>query len=189
MTFSFRCICVVLALLTVGRPSLSQAQGRPPLSSSRSVSLSGGILRYALEAEGKSTALIALSTDYENSDRTRIEFGATYSKPEVTSPVEESVQGSTIFSHIATMTAGVQASFPMGFLQPYLGISGGLFVRRDENPQGVRYWKSTISVPLGVRVQILGSVGLRGEYRVRRDQHEFFPHTSSEFTAGIYWIF
>ena len=186
MSFSFRFVCVVFALLTLGRPSLSHAQGRPPLSSSRGISLSGGMLRYALEADEGSTDLIALSTDYTNSDRTRIEFGATYSKPRVTAPASES---STIFSHVATLTAGVQARFPIGILEPYLGFSGGLFVRRDADPEGVRFWNSTISVPVGIRVRIVGPVGVRGEYRIRRDQHELFPYDSSEITAGVYWIF
>mgnify|MGYP001233172450 CR=1 FL=1 len=186
MGFMLRFLQVVFTITVIGYSNLLEAQTRSTASANRSISLSAGVLRYALEVDGRSTGLIAVSTDYANSDRTRIEFGATYSKPRVTSSAGES---SVTFSHVATLTAGVQARLSLGILRPYLGLSGGLFVRRDGDPEGVRYWKSTISVPIGIRVQIIGPVGVRGEYRIRRDQHDFFPYESSEITAGIYWTF
>ncbi len=186
MNFIVSILWVVFTIIITGLPDLLEAQTNPVARANRSVSVSAGVLRYALQADGESSSLIALATDYTNSDRTRIEFGATYSKPKVTAPVDAS---STIFSHVATLTAGVQARFPIGILEPYVGFSGGLFVRRDADPEGVRLWNSTISVPVGIRVRIVGPVGVRGEYRIRRDQHELFPYDSSELMVGVYWIF
>ena len=186
MNFIFWALWFVSALIVTGSSDSLEAQTRSTASANRSISLSAGVLRYALQADRGSSSMIALATDYTNSDRTRIAFGATYSKPRVTAPLDES---STIFSHVATLTATVQARFPIGILEPYVGFSGGLFLRRDADPERVRLWNSTISVPAGVRVRILGPVGVRGEYRIRRDQHELFPYDSSEITAGVYWIF
>ena len=75
-------------------------------------------------------------------------------------------------THLATVTAGVQAQAVLGPVRPYIGVSGGLFMRYDENGGGDRFLLQTFTVPGGLRIHLTDRLGLRAELRARFDTHQ-----------------
>ena len=83
-------------------------------------------------------------------------------------------------------TAGFQARHTMGQVEPYGGISAGLFARVDDDSEGRRFSRNTFSFPFGLRIWISDHLGIRGEYRFREDNHEVVTYSNNETTVGLF---
>jgi opacity protein-like surface antigen len=98
-------------------------------------------------------------------------------------------------SSLATVTLGFQGRYRTRWVEPYAGVAFGLFVRRDDagsdQDRSVRSSQSTFAVPVGIRIFLTDTIGLRGEVRMRRDQTAFGVSaiTNWEKTVGISWTF
>jgi hypothetical protein len=75
-------------------------------------------------------------------------------------------------SSLGTATVGVQAELPLGPVRPYVGIAAGLFGRVDHPEHGDRFLRTTMAFPVGVRWPLGDRLTVRGEARVRFDEHQ-----------------
>ena len=124
-------------------------------------------------------------------DYARVEVETSFSRPDVQQDENFVYDPSlpTESANIFTLTVGIQFRHNFGPLEPYAGASGGLFARVDDDSEGQRFSRNTFAFPMGVRLWVSDNLGIRGEYRIRRDNHEIFTKTSSEITAGLLWTF
>lgn len=171
----------VLLVMLPARPAAAQ-QGESTISV-----LAGG-LSYDFEGDGTFPAA-ALRLDRRVAGSILAEVGFSYALADVqvvdyTTPDPSLVPTN---SSITAATVGVQAELPLARVRPYIGIAAGLFGRFDHE-RGDRFLRTTMAFPIGVRVPVARGLGLRGELRVRFDEHQGGGSSvNSELLAGLSW--
>ncbi|HEY0971513.1 MAG TPA: hypothetical protein VGE02_11155 [Gemmatimonadales bacterium] len=195
-----RSISVVLAAALVLVPSFAQAQRvivrrgkvvereeRQPRrwrdrEPARRMTLAVGVLNY--EPADDDFPMAALRADWRLSRWLRSELGVSYAMGDVPLPV---VDGPVeVDTHLMNASIGLNAELPVPVVRPYVGVSGGLFARFDDEG-GEDFVRPSIAVPVGLRLPITPRLGLRAEVRWRFDQHEGSGDSAvdREMTAGL----
>lgn len=181
---------VVFGLLVSVSPTVLEGQGRGALSDSWTVSLAGGRFKYEPSAD-KGFLIIAVRADRPISKWVRLELGTSYTRPEIQTDAQGMFDPSLTPEHtrLVTFTLGIQGRLTVGRLEPYAGLSTGFFRRRDSDPAGRRFGRSTFQFPFGIRLWVTDQIGVRAEYRFDQDGHELTTHSDSEMTAGVFFTF
>ena len=178
------------AILLFGSPLSAQTSDPGPLSESWTISVVGGILSYE-PSDDESFPIFSVRADHSMSEYIRLEIETSYSRPDVQQDEGFVFDPSlpTKSANLFTLTAGFQARHTMGRVEPYGGISAGLFARVDDDSEGRRFSRNTFSFPFGLRIWITDHLGIRGEYRFREDNHEVVTYSNNETTVGLFWTF
>lgn len=175
--------CAALCVLALC-PSLAQAQStrdrdtRPTRTirlsverrdrmPDRQITMSVGALRS--DDDDENLPMAALRTDWRLRRWLRSEVGVSYAvgsteRPEggaAISPDSKSLM-------IGSATVGLRAELPARYIRPYVGVATGLTYRDEED--GVRYVRTMMAFPTGVRFALSDRVSLRAEARWRFDQ-------------------
>jgi len=180
---------ILFLLLTVPVPSLrGQEDGE---RRAWAVTAMGGLVDYDFADDD--FPIFALRADRPVSRWFRLEFETSLARTDVQTD-EEGVFDPTLpeeNSSLGTVSLGVQARLPMERVEPYVGLAAGLVWRRDDDADGLRNSQATFAFPAGVRLFITDRIGLRAEFRVRRDQTVLGvpDETNFERTLGISWTF
>lgn len=175
----------VLAALLAAAPSVASAQAADP-APRRSVTLMLGGFGTDV-SEGRTFGIAAARADWRLSRWLLAETGVSYARGEV--EMANHGGGTPTFSMettgLGTATVGVQAQLPLPYVQPYVGIATGLYLRLDK-PGGHRFLSTTHEFPAGVRVPLTGRLGARAEVRLRYDQQQFSgQELGAETTLGL----
>jgi outer membrane protein with beta-barrel domain len=138
-------------------------------------------------------AMFAIRADRPMSKLVRFEFESSLTRVDVQTRENGTFDRNAPRegSSLATVSIGFQARHRTRWVEPYGGISFGLFFRRDDDADNVRTSQSTIGFPVGLRIFLTDRIGLRGEIRLRRDQTAFGVSSlvNWEKTLGISWTF
>ena len=176
---------LALAALLAAAPAASaQAGGDPAPRTSVSLMLGG----FGTDvAEGSTFGIAAARADWRLSRWILAEAGVSYARGEV--EVARHDAGTATYrmepTGLSTATVGVQAQLPLPYVQPYVGIATGLYMRLDV-PGGHRFLSTTQEFPAGVRVPLTDRLGARGEVRLRYDQQQFNgQELGAETTVGV----
>ncbi|HEV3051227.1 MAG TPA: outer membrane beta-barrel protein [Longimicrobium sp.] len=152
------------------------------------LNIQGGGLSYDFLDDG-TFAMGAVRVDWPLSRYVRAEVGGSYARPAYTAfrPVSQNVtEAYDEHANVLTATVGVQAQLPTRIASPYVGLATGLFGRFDPEGRGDRFVRPTQEVMAGVRVPVSRGIGLRGELRLRLDQHQNGGTASDmEHTLGV----
>ncbi len=180
------------AAFVFGAASQVAAQG-PSEAAARdtwTITALGGMLSYD-PSDGDNFLIFSLRADTPMADYLRVEVETSFSRPDVQQDAEFIYDPSlpTESANIFTLTVGIQFRHAMGPFEPYAGASGGVFARYDDDSEGQRFSRNTFAFPMGVRLWVTDNLGIRREFRIRRDNHELFTKTSTELTAGVLWTF
>lgn len=183
---------VVSGLLVMAAPSVLQGQNTAALSPNWTVGVAGGLYYYEPSADEGFPIYVARASRAV-SKWARFELGASYTRPEIQTDGAGMYDPSlpAEYTNIFAVTLGVQFKWTVGRLEPYGGISAGFYGRYDGDPSppGRNFGRSTFQFPLGLRLWATDHIGVRGEYRFDEDRHEAVTHSSSEWTAGVFWTF
>jgi hypothetical protein len=171
-----RCTWIVLVAVGVtanAPPAL--AQGEAPFAR---LALLGGQLRYRLP-ETRNGALLALrlaaSLAPLGTRHWLLEPSVSYGSFRATPGQRR---------HVVVSEVELQAQSGTALFEPYVGIGGGLGLTRVDSTTLVRL---TLSASAGVRWDVLESMGVLGEVRLRR--LGLFQGWTRELTAGLYASF
>jgi hypothetical protein len=138
-------------------------------------------------SEGRTFGMAAARADWRLSRWLLAETGLSYARGEV--EMANHSGGTPTYSMentgLGTATVGVQAQLPLPYVQPYIGIATGLYLRLDK-PGGHRFLSTTHEFPAGVRVPLTERLGARAEVRLRYDQQQFSgQELGAETTVGL----
>jgi len=177
-------------VLATAAPLAAQGPSEAAARENWTISALGGMLSYD-PSDGDNFPIFSLRADTPMADHLRFEVETSFSRPDVQQDVDFLYDPSlpTERANIFTLTVGIQFRHTMGPFEPYAGASGGVFARYDDDSEGQRFSRNTFAFPMGVRLWVSDNLGIRGELRVRRDNHELFTKTSTEMTAGLLWTF
>ena len=131
--------------------------------------------------------MVGMGIDWEISRHILAEVGTTYSdaKFSFTEFSGGSVRTAEGKAHLLTASTGIQAQAFLGPLRPYIGVGTGVFVRLDPEG-GDRFARPMHAFPFGVRAQVSRRVGVRGEIRLRFDEHQSGSSAlDAEQTLGV----
>jgi hypothetical protein len=144
-------------------------------------------------ADDENFPIYAVRADRPTGKWTRVELETSYSRPDVQADAAGIYDPDlpTEQSHFVTLSLGIQGRYRIGLVEPYAGVSFGFFFRRDDEPEGLRFSRSTFGFPAGLRVFVTDRIGLRGEFRIRRDQSTIGApsFTNIEKTVGLSYTF
>lgn len=178
------------ATLLIGSPLSAQTPDAGPLSESWTISVVGEVLSYE-PSDDESFPIFSVRADHSLSEYVRLEVETSLSRPDVQQDEQFFYDPSlpTKSANLFTLTAGFQARYTMGRVEPYGGISAGLFARVDDDSEGQRFSRNTFSFPFGLRIWVTDHLGIRGEYRFREDNHQVVTYSNNETTVGLFWTF
>ena len=177
---------VLLAALLAGAPAAASAQAAGGPAPRRAVALLLGGLATDV-SEGRTFGIAAARADWRLSRWLLAEAGVSWARGEV--ETADYSGGTPTYSMggtgLGTATAGVQAQLPLPYVQPYVGIATGLYLRLDK-PGGHRFLSTTQEFPAGVRVPLTERLGARAEVRLRYDRQQFEgQELGAETTLGF----
>lgn len=158
---------------TLASAALAAAPAAAQTAGGATLSVQGGGLMYDREGDG-TFPMAAVRVDWALGRYVRAEVGGSYARPSTTAyrPIAQNVlEPYESHSTLTTATVGVQAQLPTRVASPYVGIATGLFGRFDAEG-GDRFFRPTQEVMAGLRVPVARGVGVRGELRLRLDQHQ-----------------
>ncbi len=175
-------------MVLVVSPLVAQGQQSGSFQRESTLTIAVGSLRYKPSGNER-FPMLALHRDQAVSRWARLETSMSFSRPnvQIDSIGRYDSTLSTEKATLFTLTLGAQARWGIGPLEPYAGLALGIFVRRDDNSDGRRFSRPAYAFPLGVRVKLTDSLGIRGEIRFRQDSHEVVTHSDREMTVGITW--
>lgn len=181
---------VIAAAILLFTSPLSAQEDTPALRESWTVSVVGGMLSYE-PSDNESFPIFSVRADSPLADYVLVEVETSYSRPDVQQDDDFLFDPSlpTKSANLFTFTAGFQFRHTFGRVEPYGGVSGGVFARYDDDSEGQRFSRNTFSFPFGLRIWVTDHLGIRGEYRFREDNHQVFTYSSTEVTGGIFWTF
>ncbi|SVC23485.1 uncharacterized protein METZ01_LOCUS276339 [marine metagenome] len=175
-------------MVLVVSPLVAQGQQSGSFQRESTLTIAVGSLRYKPSGNER-FPMLALHRDQAVSRWARLETSMSFSRAnvQIDSIGRYDSTLSTEKATLFTLTLGAQARWGIGPLEPYAGLALGIFVRRDDNSDGRRFSRPAYAFPLGVRVKLTDSLGIRGEIRFRQDSHEVVTHSDREMTVGITW--
>ena len=178
------------AVLGAASPLVAQGPSEAAARETWTITALGGVLSYD-PSDGDNFPIFSLRADTPIADYARVEVETSFSRPDVQQDADFLYDRSlpTESGTVFTLTIGVQFRHTLGPLEPYAGASGGLFARYDDDSEGQRFSRNTFAFPMGLRLWVSDNLGIRGEFRIRRDNHELFTKTSHEITGGVLWTF
>jgi len=186
---ALRTLAVLAALALLHVPEALEAQGRTGRQRARDqrerlderwrYTLALGSFRY--DPADDRFVSVGLRADFPLSEYLQFEAHLQGVRPEFLPEVGTNRVSATLI----VFELGIQWRYRLGPLEPYTGVSGGLFARRDSDSDGRRFTRSTVSFPLGLRVDVSDNLTLMGEYRIRRDGHEIFTVTDTDLLVGV----
>lgn len=150
------------------------------------LSVQAGGLVYEIEGPGV-FPVAAARVDWPVTRFMRVEAGGSFARAGAVIRLDQyetptAVHGHT---HLFTATLGVQLELPTPVANPYVGVAGGLFARRDPS-LGERFVATTREIMGGVRVPYNHRLGIRAEMRLRLDDHRARGTSSNlEQTLGV----
>ena len=163
-------LTTALVALLLGAPATELVAQSDDERRSWTVSAMGGLFDW--DSSDDTGPLFALRADRPTSDWFRLEFESSWARPDIPL-VEDGTLDLEVppgKTNIVTLTAGLQFRYQTEYVEPYVGIAAGFLWRRDDASDGVRTSQTTFQAPAGLRVFLTDRFGLRGEFRVRRDQ-------------------
>ena len=189
------CRSAALAFLVLAPVVAAQAQSRRPVYRNdrrsvyeprRQLSLSVGAFRYDSAGDDR-FPMAALRVDWKVASWVRTEVGATYALGDLN---RRTAAGERVETNLMTASLGVQGELPVhDYVRPYAGAAAGLFGRYDDKDAGTvpsRFWRPMFAVPVGIRFRLPNGVGLRGEARLRYDEHRSGAASRDwEHTVGV----
>ena len=181
-----RTALLALAALLAAAPAAASAQAAGDPAPRRSVSLMLGGFGSDV-AEGSTFGIAAARADWRLSRWLLAEAGLSYARGEVEMAryTGETPTFSMESTGLGTATVGVQAQLPLPYVQPYVGIASGLYLRLDR-PGGHRFLSTTHEFPAGVRVPLTRRLGARAEVRLRYDEQQGNgQELGAEATVGV----
>jgi hypothetical protein len=183
---AIRLASALLAALLAAAPTVASAQAAGDPAPRRSVTLMLGGFGTDV-SEGRTFGIAAARADWRLSRWLLAETGLSYARGEV--EMANHSGGTPTFSMettgLGTATVSVQAQLPLPYVQPYIGIATGLYLRLDK-PGGHRFLSTTHEFPAGVRVPLTERLGARAEVRLRYDQQQFSgQELGAETTVGL----
>lgn len=170
-----------LALAMLAAPAAAQTAPRPT-----TLSIQAGGFVYGMEGDGV-FPMAAVRVDWPVNRYLRAEAGGSFARPGAVIHLDQYETPTAVHDHtqLFTATLGVQLELPTRLGSPYVGVAGGLFARYDPSP-GERFVAATQELLGGLRVPVNETVGVRGEVRLRLDEHEGRGTSSNlEQTLGI----
>ena len=178
----------VMGIVVMMSPIVAQGQQSGSFQRESTLTIAVGSLRYKPSGNER-FPMLALHRDQAVSRWARLETSMSFSRAnvQIDSIGRYDSTLSTEKATLFTLTLGAQARWGIGPLEPYAGLALGIFVRRDDNSDGRRFSRPAYAFPLGVRVKLTDSLGIRGEIRFREDSHEVVTHSDREMTVGITW--
>jgi len=182
---AIRLASAALAALLAAAPTVASAQAADP-APRRSVALMLGGFGTDV-SEGRTFGIAAARADWRLSRWLLAETGLSYARGEV--EMADHSGGTPTYSMettgLGTATVGVQAQLPLPYVQPYVGIATGLYLRLDK-PGGHRFLSTTHEFPAGVRIPLNERLAARAEVRLRYDQQQFSgQELGAETTVGL----
>lgn len=174
-------LSATLAAAMLALPAAAQTASRPA-----TVSVMAGGFVYGIESGGV-FPMGAVRVDWPLNRFLRAEVGGSFARPGAVIHLDQYETPTAVNAHtqLFTATAGLQLELPTRLARPYAGVAAGLFARRDPSP-GERFVAATREVMGGVRVPLNETVGVRGEVRLRLDDHGGRGTSSDlEHTVGL----
>lgn len=132
----------------------------------REITLSVGVLDN--DDEDVRMPMAAVRVDWGLRRWLTSELGVSYA----TGSIEQLEDGMPIADErdlqLATATVGLRAELPTPYVRPYIGASGGLVLRDEED--GSSYVRTTAAFPAGLRLNLSNRISFRAEARFRFDR-------------------